>query len=172
MKTRRSICIAGTVLFLMLGGAFYCCFRSPRYLAVSPDGRIHFVAVRYKSGTSFSTAFGSEPEAWVREVLFDVGFRKVQRTSFKMTSPPNSHLFILLCSGDIGEAKANYIKAELVQPDGTKYRLIPVGGDRYGIQKRQFAYWVLSGVAHLDRQQSQLKVYLPEDAPTLLPLPK
>ena len=94
MQTRRSICIAGPVLFLMLAGSFYC-FRSPRYLAVSPDGRIHFVAVRYESGTSFSTAFGSKPEAWVRDVLFNVGFRKVQRTSFTMTSPPNSHLFVL-----------------------------------------------------------------------------
>ena len=139
---------------------------------MSPDGRIRFVALKYESGTNFSTAFGSRPEAWVRDGLFNIGFRKVQRTSFKMSSPPNSHLFILEYEGDIGNVKANYIQAELVQPDGRKYPLLTIGGNRYGIEKRHFAYWVLNGVPHLDRERTQLKVHLPEDAPTLLPLPK
>jgi hypothetical protein len=169
MKTRRSWLILAAVVLAVLIGLYHFA-RPSRFLAASPDGRIHFIAVKFESGTSFSTAFGSKSEAWVRDVLFDIGFRKLRRTSLKMTSPPNSHLFVLEYAGDIGEVKPNYIQAELIQPDGTNYRLIPVGGGGYGIQKRQFACWVLNGVTHLDRQQCQLKVYLPEDAPTLLPL--
>ena len=171
MKARPFTIIAAVAVFVILAGVFFF-LRSPRYIATSSDGRIRFITLRYDSGTSFSTSFGSKPEAWVRDVLFTIGFRKVTRTSFKMTSPPNSHLFILEYAGEIGDVKPNYVRAEVVQPDGTSYRLIPVGGDRYGIQKRQFAYWVLNGVPVIDRQQCRLKVYLPEDAPTLLPLPR
>ena len=171
MKRGRYILVGVAILFLVLANALFF-VRHPQCLATSSDGRIHFVAVRYESGTKFSTAFGSRAEAVLRDILFDVGFRRVQRTSFRMTSQPNSHLFILEYVGDIGDVKPNLIQAELVQSDGTKYRLTSVGGNRYGVQKRQFAYWVLNGVSHLDRHQSQLRVYLPEDAPTLLPLPK
>ncbi|MEK7683963.1 MAG: hypothetical protein AAB466_00925 [Verrucomicrobiota bacterium] len=51
-----------------------------------------------------------------------------------------------------------------------QYDLISVGSGTYGIQKRQFAYWVLNGVERLHPQEWQLKVYLPKDVPTLLPL--
>jgi hypothetical protein len=95
MKAQRSwfIASAGAVVIL----AALQLFRSHRYLATSPDGRIQFVAIELESGSSFSTALGSKAEAWARDLLFDIGFRKVRRMSLKMTSPPNSHQFVLEC---------------------------------------------------------------------------
>jgi hypothetical protein len=68
--------------------------------------------------------------------------------------------------------KQHSIQAKVLQPDGTEYPLITIGGNSYGFQKRQFAYWVLNGVPHLDLQGLKLKVFLPEENPAILPLPK
>jgi hypothetical protein len=114
---------------------------------------------------------GNRVEAWIRDALFDAGFRKIAKTSLKMSSPPNSHLFILEYASDSESEKSKIIRAKLIQKDGIEYDLITVGGGTYGLQKRQFAYWVLNGFPTLDPKESSLKVYLPETAPTELPLP-
>lgn len=168
-KTRRSRIIAAALTVVVLVILFQI-LRAPDYLATSQDGRIQFIAVKYERGTSFSTAFSSKLEAWVRDGLFKIGFRKVARTSFWMSSPPDSHFVVLEYSGDVDDVKPNLIRGELIQPNGTNYQLLAVGGGTHGLRNRQFAYWVLNGVARLDRQQCQLKVYLPEDSPTILPL--
>jgi hypothetical protein len=170
MKKRSSWVLAGSIVFVAMMAVLF--LLMPNELGSSADGRVRFLTLKWHSGTFFSTSFGSRPEAWLRDLLVKVGFRNVQRTSFWMKSPPNSHFFILEYMGDIGKEEPNQVPAELIEKSGIIHPLIPVGGNRYGFQKRQFAYWVLNGVPEMDREGCQLKVYLPPEKPAILPVTK
>ena len=148
MKTLRYRLIAGALVIVAMAAVVFC-LRTSRHSLTSPDGQIRFIRVNYQRGTLFSIALGSRVEAWIRDTLFDLGLRRVTRTSLKMSSPPNSHVFVLEYSGDTGDMQPNLIRAELVRNNGMQYDLISVGSGPYGIQKRQFAYWVLNGVERL-----------------------
>jgi hypothetical protein len=167
---RRPALIASGLLIVV--SVLWIFLRGHRpYLSSSSDGSVRFLEVQYYRGTNFSFAFGGRFEARVRDALFAAGIRRIQRTSFKMTSPPDSHVFVLEYSANLGQLKPNVIKAELVADTGRTYDLVTIGGGEYGISKRQFAYWVLNGVTNINLEECRLKVFLPPDIPSLLPTP-
>jgi hypothetical protein len=136
---------------------------------MSSDGKISFISASYYTGTNFDITLGSSMENSVRQLLWNCGFRQVQRMNLKMKSPPDSHVFVLEYDGDPGDQWSHEIRAELVT-DTKTYPLIQVGGGLYGLQDRQFAYWVLKGVTNVMMAQGHIKIYLPQNAPTALPL--